>query len=342
MKTVTIFVATIILASCVLIFPELSIQAMVDSLGTCVHSVVPALFPYLVVTNLWLTMGITTSLSRYFGRFVRTVFHLPAQASPALLLGSISGFPIGAHTVSKLYRNKLLTKSEAEQTLFFCSNAGPAFVISYLGGVVLNSHKLGFMLWSIHLIGAIILGVLFRPIGLPQNEEDHEQTITPPVFLSSLSSSILSAGKSVFGICIYICFFGILTKLIMTLIPLENMNTLSTILFGFLEITAGTERLDTFSNQTAFVLSSALLAWNGLCVHCQAISSADNTDLSFKRYFIGKIMHIFISITFACVASAFVFPPHKGSLLLLLLPLLCVILITASSMTAKTSSGKII
>lgn len=68
-------------------------------------------------------------------------------ASSALLLGLVGGYPIGAQTAAGLYRDRLLTREEAQRLLTFCNNANPVFLISVLGAGVFGSVRVGVWLW---------------------------------------------------------------------------------------------------------------------------------------------------------------------------------------------------
>ena len=64
---------------------------------------VPALFPFLAVSSLLVSLGFGEWVSPHLAGVMGPLFRLPGQASSALLLGLVGGYPIGAKTAADLY-----------------------------------------------------------------------------------------------------------------------------------------------------------------------------------------------------------------------------------------------
>ena len=77
---------------------EETAQAVRDGLALCAQSVVPALFPFFVLSGLFISMGCAGVLAPALGRLPGVS---PAGAS-AFLLGAVGGYPVGARTVGQL------------------------------------------------------------------------------------------------------------------------------------------------------------------------------------------------------------------------------------------------
>ena len=107
---------------------------------------VPALFPFLAVSSLLVSLGFGEWVSPHLAGVMGPLFRLPGQASSALLLGLVGGYPIGAKTAADLYRENLLTADEAERLLAFCNNSGPAFIVGAVGAGVFGSASAGLLL----------------------------------------------------------------------------------------------------------------------------------------------------------------------------------------------------
>ena len=104
-----------------------------QALRLCATSVIPALFPFLAVSGLLISLGFGEWLSPLLSGLMTPLFRLPGSAGSAVLLGLVGGYPIGARTAADLYRNNLLTREETERLLTFCNNSNPVFLISVLG-----------------------------------------------------------------------------------------------------------------------------------------------------------------------------------------------------------------
>ena len=88
-----------------------------EALALCGRSVVPSLFPFLVLSILLVSLGFGELLSPYLAGLMTPLFRLPGCAGSALLLGLAGGYPIGAQTAARLYQEGALTRGEAERLL---------------------------------------------------------------------------------------------------------------------------------------------------------------------------------------------------------------------------------
>ena len=86
--------------------------AAARALSLCAGTVIPSLFPFLVISGLLIALGFGEWLSPYLSGLMTPLFRLPGQASGPLLLGLVGGYPIGAQSAAELYQQGLLTKNE--------------------------------------------------------------------------------------------------------------------------------------------------------------------------------------------------------------------------------------
>lgn len=112
-----------------------AVSSAAEGLQLCLQTVVPSLFPFLVAARLFLRSGAAQWCTRAVGPIMEPIFGLPPQGASALVLGMLSGYPVGAQTAASLYASGQLTKEETERLLGFCSNAGPAFIFGMVGGL---------------------------------------------------------------------------------------------------------------------------------------------------------------------------------------------------------------
>ena len=136
-----IFLCTLILF--LVIYSKNAINAASNALHICMNVLLPSLFPFFVLSKLFISSGGTKIIGNILSPFVRTLFGINKNGATPFVLGVISGYPVGAKCVCELYENRLLTKSEAENLLCFCNNSGPLFVISSVGGLMFSNIKIG-------------------------------------------------------------------------------------------------------------------------------------------------------------------------------------------------------
>ena len=73
---------------------------------------------------------------------MRPVFNVPGEGIFALLMGSISGYPIGAKTVSNLKSQGIINSIESERLIAFTNNSGPLFILGTVGISLFHSIKI--------------------------------------------------------------------------------------------------------------------------------------------------------------------------------------------------------
>lgn len=286
---------------CLGLFPQKCMGAVTESLNLCVTSVIPALFPFFVCSSLLVSLGAAELGSRTLSGIMRPVFGVGGAGAIAVVLGLISGYPVGADCAANLYNSGKITKTEAERLIGFCNNSGPLFIIGTVGFSLNGSPLLGGVLYIIHIISAISVGIILSRII-----HDSSTVINPKlVYESQKTSTRLAAAfggaisKSVItilNVCGFVIFFAVLESTIPEFCGHEFLNSL-------LEITGGISGISKMNIDLAVKISliSMFLAFSGLSVFLQVASILSGTKLSLKPYLLGKFIQGIIAfiLTFA-------------------------------------------
>ena len=210
-----------------LIRSDLLLKATDDALHMVVKSILPSLFPYLVLSHI-LTAA-TAGISLPFGRVFSWLFRLPEIGLLPFFLGAICGFPIGAKTVAELYDNGCLTREEAARLAALSGNCGPAFAVAVIGGALYHNIALGWGLYALQILLSVLLGMLSarrypaKASCLPPP--------SPPSF-SSLGSAFYEASLSMLGIVGTVVFFSAASSFLGSFLP----PFLAAFLTAFLEV----------------------------------------------------------------------------------------------------------
>lgn len=268
------------------------------SLALCAQSVIPALFPFLVVSNLLLALGFGTVIAPYLSGFMTPLFQLPGAASSPLLLGLVGGYPIGAQTAVALYRRGDLTANEAQRLLTFCNNSNPVFLISVIGSGIFGSFRIGVYLWLIHILSALLTGLLFRgKRAEKQSQKPPAPTCEAVSFSRALVEAVRSASFGMLSVCAFVVFFYVLAR------PFTSLNSpLGVTLIGLTELFSLTPLLS--ADRFSFILASGCAGWGGLSVLCQTAAVLDGTDLTLRSCFLGKVTQGIVS----ALLAALIFP----------------------------------
>ena len=268
-------------------------QAVRDALALCVQSVIPALFPFFVVSSLFIDLGCAAVLGRSLAPIMRRLFGVSGAGGTAFLLGIIGGYPVGGRTAGELYRSGQCEREECERLLAFCNNAGPSFILGIAGLGCFGSVRVGAWLYLIHVGAAVMVGLLFRSTSRQMGRPEKTET---PRWADALIQAVRGGAMSMVNICAFVVFFLVILRLFSRFTGIQHGAIL-----GIVEMTNGILRLA--NDRRGFIWAAGLLGWGGLSVHCQTAAVLSGSGLSLKRYFIGKALQAVISMAAAWPVS---------------------------------------
>ena len=269
--------------------PAQAIHSVNEGLSICLTKAIPTLFPFLVLNELMLSLGLANNLGNMFGTPFCKAFKIKKQSFAAFLSGCLFGFPLGTKTAVSLYEKNIISKQEAERLICFCSNTGPAFIVGIVG-TALCSKKIALVIYFSQIISAIIIGLILR------KEDTYQQTgftdMQIRFSLSDIPKAVTNSVVPMLNICAFICFFSCVSGSIENLLTSVGANEYISVFFiGLFEITKGISLLENYSANFASVFcSSFLLGWSGLSVILQSISITSKFRLNCKKYVLSKAL----------------------------------------------------
>ena len=230
------------------------------------------------------------------------LFRVDGVGSSALLLGLVGGYPIGAKTAADLYRGGRLSRPEAERLLAFCNNSNPVFLISVLGVGVFGSVRAGVWLWLIHLLSALLTGLLFRNHGGPARRQAGGTATFQAVSLSAaFVAAVRESLSGMLSVCAFVTFFYVLAR------PLASLGGwLGPVLVGLTELFSLTPLLR--PDRFGFILASAMAGWGGLSVLCQTAAVLEGSGLRLRGCAAGKAVQALLAGLLAAAFSGYALP----------------------------------
>jgi sporulation integral membrane protein YlbJ len=93
---------------------------------------------------------------------MKPIFNEPGESAIAVIIGTISGYPVGAKVVCSLVRNNKISKEEAERLLAFCNNSGPLFILGTVGIALFGNKTIGFILLITHILASLSVGIIYK------------------------------------------------------------------------------------------------------------------------------------------------------------------------------------
>ena len=285
--------------------PDTVAQAARDGLRLCAAVMIPSLFPFFVISNLFVRRGYHRYVTAFLRPVMAPVFGLVPEGASALALGAVGGYPIGAATAFQLYDEGILSEQETTRLLAFCNNAGPGFIFGVVGLGLLGSVKIGAIVFVVHLVSAALVGVGFHLFAGPEiaPRRARAAVLEPKEdFPASFIAAVQDAAATMLNVCAFLVFFAVLLSFLRTSpvwsLPSQAIHvifglelpTAGALLDGLMELSTGVSHLQASPCDLSAMLSicSFLWGWGGLCVHCQVLSLRGQRPIRMTNYFIGK------------------------------------------------------
>jgi len=178
-----------------------------------------------------------------------------------------------------------LSKEAKENMLYYCINAGPAFIILAVGNAIFQSKKIGVFLFLAHILPSIIMALFLNK----------KTTQTLPVktlrenLIDNFTASAAAACSTLISISGYVILFCVIVGYINEYQKfLPFLNGLKVIL----EVTSG------ISSTRNIYLISFLLGFGGLCVWCQIFALSKGLKINYLKFIICRIFHALCSTLF--------------------------------------------
>ena len=291
---------------------------VVGGIHTCLGTLIPSLFPFILLACLCTNSRAAQVLFRPLSPVMRHVFRLPACAAPAVLLGLTAGYPTGAKITANLYAAGKLTREQTVRLLCFCTAPGYAFAAAYTGGLLLRSERIGLNLFFACALAPLLLGLI-----LSRFAEKPEISLKPP---ESAPGGIVSAVQDGIKATVSLCGFVIVFSMLLAVLHDAGIfqflcGFLSR--FGFtvplsgalltmgLEITAGASQC-VYWHLPVYVLAFGL-GFSGVCIHLQIFSFFHKAGLplSKTRYVLARFLNGLLSAACYLLLSYF-FPANTS------------------------------
>lgn len=305
-----------------IIKPTICINASIAGLKLFITSILPTMFPFMVICNMLMYIDGISLYSKILGPFLCKPLRLKKVCSFPIVVSYLCGYPLGAKYSSDLYNSNAIDKFEFSRLINIASNIGPLFLIAAVGTSMLGNSTLGYLLLIPSYLSSILIGFLTYK---KKDSKDNS--------LESLESSnqILNIGeaikKSIENACLtlltlagYVVIFSVIIAIIKNSLLVNfflkklsdtfsiSFVFLESLLLGSIEITNGCNIISSsnLSMQLKLSLISFLSSFGGLSIIAQTYSFFYKSNISLKRYFSLKLLQGVISFIIMYIISFFI------------------------------------
>lgn len=292
---------------------KIVVTSITESTNIFITKLIPALFPYLLITELLINSGKVNNLSYGISNFIAKIFNVPKNTTTCVIIGFLLGYPNSAKYIANLYDKKLLDSKIATKLVSFTSNANVSYIIASIGIGMFNSIEIGIILAISHFLSAIIIGVFFNrsynnTIIQQRNtiSNTFEKIYSPfELLLTSISGTL----KTLTYIFSYTVIFSLIPHIVFT-----NFNipeTLKAIFTGIFEISNGINEINALNIHLNYklVLTSFILSFSSLMILMQIFSFAFKAKVKFKDLFIYKLLQGVLSSIITYLILTFIYAP---------------------------------
>lgn len=273
--------------------------ALLEGLKICTNILIPSMFVFLIISEFFYKTKALNLILKPFSFLCEKFFKIDRKLGPVVFYSLISGYPAGANLIASLLKENVISKKTASRMLYFCINSGPAFLIGGISIPLSNSITFGLILIISQTISFFVIGIL-TSFGVKLEKinikNQKEYTIS-----TALVSSVKNSVRNMAIICGFALFFSAIVNLIFSLNFL-NINSyfyLKPLVAGFFEITNGVMQTTQINNINIFLIITLLTSFGGLCVHFQIFTIMSQIKISFKKFYLWRILYCLINLTTA-------------------------------------------
>lgn len=300
---------------------QIAAHYMREGLFLCARTVIPSLFPFMVISELLVRCGAGHAAGRILGAPVRALFGLSRAASAPLLLGSLCGFPVGAKVALSLYDRGELSREETTRLLAFCNVPSSGFLIGAVGVSLYGNRRFGVFLFFTALAASLLCGLLFRILRPLKKETISIVSASysiPQIGVSTFTKAISEATASMLSVCACVVFFSSVVGCLSYLLTACSVPAFfRALLFGVCEISSGVNAAAALpSTPLGAALCGFSVGWSGLSVHLQILSLGSGRGISPSPYLLAKALQGLLcglsAFAYATLAEP-LFPPPQSA-----------------------------
>ena len=278
---------------------DVAIKYVKDGLSLSASVLIPSLFPFMVVSDIFVRSGAARTLGSLLSAPMRTLFGIRGEGAVAVVLGALCGFPIGARCAVSLFDSGRISGEECERLMALSSNPSSAFLISAVGVSLFGSRAFGRVLYIATLASSATVGVVAgalsrrrakkapseRPLDTPR------ESLNDRFRASDISDAIASSADAMLRVCAFVVFFVAFTGTLCEMLDaLPLSQTLKAAVCGIFELTGGvTEAAKLRPVEIGGVLAAFASGWSGLSVLLQISSICRGREISLLPYVISKL-----------------------------------------------------
>ncbi len=292
-----------------IIFPDRYLSVCFNGLCLWAESVLPSLFPFMIITLLLIKLGAAQIAAKPFNR-LSAKLKLPNVGVPLFLMSVFSGYPAGSRILYEYCEQGLIDRSEAKKLAPLLSTCGPLFALGTVGARAFGGGNAGVKLLCACLISVLTTSLIYCFFSGRKQAPPPLTKLTPTdgdVLYSSFYGGVTACLVAGGFICFFytlsqvIADFNIFKPLALILSPLLGQDAANGLCLGLCEATGGCFAVAHAGGFFALPLAGFLLTFGGASILMQQLCYLTKCGIK-PAFFIGfKFLQGLLSFGILCL-----------------------------------------
>lgn len=309
----------------VILNPSLSLESAKDGVLIWLNILLPSLLPFFIISEILIEFGFVDFIGKLLKPLMKPLFNSPGVGAFPLTMSMLSGYPVGVRLTSRLREEKLISKSEGDRLICFCSTSGPLFMLGAVSIGMLGDSSLIPLIIIPHYLSILIIGLFIGSFhtrdknpSLDAKKNNLWKELyntysswikTKKTIGSLITKSVKESMDSILIIGGLVIFYSVLVEILFKIRFINNtienlcklfsmdIQLIKGIIAGFIEMTTGCKNIAEANIHILYKILAInfIIGWSGISVHSQALSFISNTDLNGKLYIASKFVHGLLS-----------------------------------------------
>lgn len=265
-------------AAAVIIHPERYVKCCFTGFITWAECVLPSLFPFMVVTLIFVKTGIAERAALPLSRAADKL-RFPPAAAACFVLSVCSGYPAGSRVVGEFCEKGAIRRSEAAKCAYLCSTSGPLFIIGSVGFKMFGDKSAGVKILLAHVLSVVAVSLIIALCGkksasAPVRRASYGGNALYDAFYGAVTAVAVAGGFIAFFyvVAAFCADFRLFYPLEAALNLVFDENISSAVCLGLIEATTGCIALAKVGGKLSVALAGFSVTFGGLSILLQQLS----------------------------------------------------------------------
>ena len=253
-----------------------------DSLNVGVDILIPALFPFLIISGI-ISSTYCGKIISYPLRFIsKFIYGMPMQVAPALLSAYIGGYPSGINSLIELRNIGAIDDECCNMCSKYLIYSSPPFVITVIGASIFHSLRIGVLIFLAHIFSSILIRWISFP-HIIKNRCNKIENFSYENMGDAIVNSCINSAKIIINMQAFVIISSVFL-LVIKKIGLINLlselfygisfgiidnGLINSMLVGCTEICSGVDLVSRLSYAQVALIAPFQIAFGGICVILQ-------------------------------------------------------------------------